>query len=70
MVSGNVVRAARGVPSGATPLGADLFRVGSDIYQDGVGLVASEVTAVGAPSPASRGATRVVVPLASAVASC
>ncbi|WP_314455175.1 hypothetical protein [uncultured Microbacterium sp.] len=70
MVSGNAVRAARGVPSGATPLGADLFRVGSDIYQDGVGLVASEVTAVGAPSPASRGATRVVVPLASAVASC
>ncbi|MCJ1708024.1 hypothetical protein [Microbacterium sp. VKM Ac-2923] len=70
MVSGNTVRAARVVPSGATPLGADLFRVGTTIHQDGVGLVASDVRAVGAASPAMRGDTRVVVPLSAAVASC
>lgn len=70
MVSGNATRAARAVPSGSTPLGADLFRLGSAIHQDGVGLVASDVSATGVPSPVSRGAARVVVPLSSAVASC
>lgn len=70
MVSGNTVRLARSVPGGASAVGADLFRVGSTIHQDGVGLVASDVTAVGDASPASRGGTRVVVPLGSAVASC
>lgn len=70
MVSGNAIRAARDVPSGATPLGADLFRAGSVIYQDGVGRVASDVSATGVPSPVSRGAARVIVPLGSAVASC
>lgn len=70
MVSGNAVRPARDVPAGAIPVGADLFRSGSAVYQDGVGLVASDVSAVGAASPVSRGAARVVVPLGSAVASC
>nr|WP_307331475.1 hypothetical protein [Microbacterium sp. SORGH_AS_1204] len=70
MVSGNTVRPARSVPAGATAVGADLFRVGTTIHQDGTGQVASDVTSVGDASPASRGGTRVVVPLGSAVASC
>ncbi|WP_285137912.1 hypothetical protein [Microbacterium sp. lyk4-40-TSB-66] len=70
MVSGNAVRTTTAVPAGSTPLGADLFRVGSTVYQDAVGAVASDVTGVGQPAPESFGSSRVVVPLTSASSSC
>lgn len=70
MVSGNTVRAVTQVPTGATPVGADLFSSGGRIYQDGVGAVAENVVAVGQPAPVSVGSSRVVVPLSTQPATC
>lgn len=69
-VSGGSVRAVTQVPSGATPVGADLFLSGTSVYQADVGAVASDVAQCGQPVPAAAGALRVVVPLAAPAATC
>lgn len=70
MVSGNTVRPASSVPAGATPIGADLFLVGQNVYQDGVGVVATSATAVGQPAPSAAGSSDVVVPVRSSASTC
>ena len=63
MVSGNALRDTTQVPSGSTPIGADLFLSSGAIYQDAVGVIASSVAANGIAGPASYGSNKVVVPL-------
>lgn len=68
MVSGNAVRAATAVPTGAVPVGADLFFADGVVYEDGVGPVARGVAATGRPFAASAVGSPLVVPLSTAVA--
>ncbi|MCM3500412.1 hypothetical protein M3667_00795 [Microbacterium sp. P26] len=70
MVSGNAVRTASNVPTGCTPLGADLFALNGAIYQDASGRVANSVSAYGTAAPASFGSNKVSVPFTVSTSSC
>lgn len=68
MVSGNALRAATAVPTGATPVAADLFLAGGVVYQDAVGAVARQVAAAGHPFAVAAAGSSLIVPLSTAVA--
>jgi len=70
MYSGNATRAASGIPSGATPLGADLFLLGSVLREADSGVIVSGVDRVGQASALGSSANSVVLPYTSSESLC
>lgn len=64
------VRTVAQIPSGATPVGADLFLAVATLYQADVGVVADNVGRVGQPVLAAAGSSRVAVPVVAPMPAC
>ncbi|WP_307481104.1 hypothetical protein [Microbacterium trichothecenolyticum] len=69
-VSTGRTRVVAQVPSGASPIGADLFLSGSTVYQADVGARITDVGQIGQPVPIAAGASRIVVPVSAAAPQC
>ncbi len=69
-VSTGRVRTVAQVPSGATPIAADLFLSGHTLSRADVGTVASDIGLVGQAVPTAAGASRVVVPATAVAPQC
>lgn len=69
-VSAGRVRTVSQVPSGATPIGADLFLSDHTVYQADVGAVATDIGQVGQAVPTAGDSSRVVVPVSAVTPQC